>query len=112
VESTIENNNICAMDENRIFMLRIFSFKACQLEPFPLRTNVTNQVPNHHLFHPKGFPIEASRSSLLTPTKRPQTFLSTIVANFFCISNFGTIPSNTKMKGTISKEEAKKLTRE
>jgi hypothetical protein len=112
VQSTIEDNNICAMDENRTFMLKVFSFKACQLESFLPRTNVTNQVPNHHLFHPKGFPIEASRSSLLTPTKGPQTFLSTTVVDFFCTSNFSTITSSTKMKGTINKEEADKLAKE
>lgn len=70
------------------------------------------QVPNRHLFHPKGFPSEVSRSSLLTPIKGPQTFISTIVAKFFCILNLNTITFGTKMRGVISKEEAENLARE
>ncbi len=70
---------------------------------------MTGQVPNRHLFHPKGFPTEALHSSLLTPTKGFQTFLPTIIVDLFCTLDFSIIASDTKMKGAISKEEANKL---
>jgi hypothetical protein len=107
VESTIEDNDkICHVDENPILIQNVFSFRFVYLNHFGQKTNAMVQVPNHHLFHPKCFPIKALHSSLLTPTKRPQTFLSTIVVKFFsCTSDLSTITSGTMMRGAISKEE-------
>jgi hypothetical protein len=60
----------------------------------------------------KGFPIETSHSSLLTPSKGPQTIISTILVDFFYILNLSTITFGTKMRGAINKKEVEKLARE
>jgi len=70
----------------QILLSSKMSFHSCLLT----RTNLAKNrriipLPNHHLFHPNQFPIEASRSSLLTPIKGLQNFIFTIVVEFFYI---------------------------
>jgi hypothetical protein len=71
------------------------------------------QVPNYHIFHPKGFPADVLCSSLLTPIKGPQIFLSTIVDDFFSYTlDLNTITFDIRMRGEISKKKVERFARE
>jgi hypothetical protein len=70
----------------QILLSSKMSFHSCLLTRTNLAKNrCTIPLPNHHLFHPNQFPIEVSRSSLLTPIKGLQNFIFTIVVEFFYI---------------------------
>jgi len=113
VESTIKDNNkIYPMDARSYFHPKSLFIHACQLKSFRPRIDVMIPLPKHHLFHPSRYPTEVLHSSLLTPIKGPQIFISAIVVEYFCISNLSIITSNAKMKGVISKDEAKRLAKE
>ncbi len=113
VESTIKDNNKNLSHGCKILLsYKSLFIQAYQLKSFRPRIDVMIPLPKHHLFHPSRYPTEVLHSSLLTPIKGPQIFISAIVVEYFCISDFSTIASNAKMKGAISKDEAKRLAKE
>jgi hypothetical protein len=113
VESTTKNNNeIYPIDEKSYSRLKCLFIHACELETFRPRIDAMIPLPNCHLFHPSHCPTKALRSSLLTPIKQPQIFISTIVVEFFYILDLNIISFGAKMKGVISKKKVKRLARE
>jgi hypothetical protein len=113
VESTIENaTKSIPWMKNLSIIKRFISFKLVNSNHFNQELMQWFKFPTITFFIQKVSPLTWC-SSLLTPIKGPQIFLSTIVDDFFSYTlDLNTITFDIRMRGEISKKEVERFARE